>query len=315
MRNSLRTVISHLIPASLVIALCWGSLEGQTHRSAPTANARINFPQDNQTRRIWDSELFKAKKTTPAKRRYRHATPSIPTERVDENGVVGITLWRLRPAKARDDTAVRLFKHKKSKTEVTEMTPERISVDTPLAIGQFVRLSIEAARTGYLYVIDRELYDDGTLGDPHLIFPTSNLRGGNNQVTIGRVIDIPALEDDPNFYTLEPDRPGLAGEVISVLITPRPLAEINIGEGAVKLSKDLVETWEKSWGAQVGRLEMLNSVGKAWTKEELDASNGQLLKRDSPTPQTLYYRPDVKPDESLMVSVRLRYGSVKAKGQ
>jgi hypothetical protein len=58
-----------------------------------------------------------------------------------------------------------------------------------------------------------------------------------------------------------------------------------------------------------------NSFGNPWTKEERDASKGQTLKRDSPAPQTLYYRPGAKPGESMMVSVRLRYGTVRAKAQ
>jgi len=304
MKNNLRFVANLLIPALCVVPLPWESLD-----------ARVNLPQEEQTRRLWDSEFLKAKKTTPEKRHYRIATPRIPTDRVDGDCVLGITLWRLRPSRSDDDKEVRLFKHQKDKTDIKEWTPERISVDTPLAVGQRVRLSIEAARTGYLYVIDRELYDDVTLGDPYLIFPTSNLRGGDNQVSVGRVIDIPALEDEPNYFTLEPDHPGLAGEVMSVMVTPQPLADIKIGGEAVKLSKDEVEKWEKSWGAQVGRLELENSFGKPWTKEERDASKGQTLKRDSPAPQTLYYRPAMKPDESLMVSVRLRYGAAKAKAQ
>ncbi len=302
MKKNLRTIGVHLIPALCVIALLWGNL-----------NARVNPApqQEEQTRRLWDSEFFKSKKTSRSKRRYRNVTPRIPTDSVDENGVLGITLWRLRPSRATDDTEVRLFKHPKDKANVKEWTPERISVDTPLAIGQRVRLSVEAARTGYLYVIDRELYSDGTLGDPYLIFPTSRLRGGDNEVTVGRIIDIPALEDEPNYFILEPDRPELAGEVISVLISPRPLPDIQISEDALKLSKADVESWEKSWGAQVGRLELENSFGRAWTKEEKDASKGQILKQNSPAPQTLYFRPATKPDESLMVSVRLRYGNVK----
>jgi hypothetical protein len=305
MRNRLETIAKLSIPALCLVALLCGGL---TARVKPA-------PQGEQTRRLWDSEFFKAKKTTPTKRRYRVATPRIPTDRVDENGVLGITLWRLRPSKITDDKEVRLFKHPKDKTDVLEWTPERISIDTPLAVGQRVRLSIEAARTGYLYVIDRELYANGTLGDPYLIFPTSRLRGGDNQVSVGRVIDIPALEDEPNYFILDPDRPELVGEVISVLVTPRPLDNVRIGEDAIKLSKDDVEKWERLWGAQVGRLEMEGSLGKAWTKEEKDASKGQTLKPDSPTPQTLYYRPAAKPDEALMVSVRLRYGSAKSKSQ
>ena len=281
----------------------------------PALQSITKFQQAEQTRRLWDSEFLKAKKPSPAKRRYHNATPQIPTDRVDGDSVLGITLWRLRPSKATDDKEVRLFKHKKDTTSVPEWTPERISVDTPLAVGQRVRLSIEAARTGYLYVINRELFADGTLGDPYLIFPTTNLHGGDNQVSIGRIIDIPAQDDDPNYFTLDPDNPGLAGEVLSVMVTPRPLEEIKISDNAVKLSRDDVELWEKTWGAQVGRLELANSFGKPWTREERDASKGQLLKSDSPAPQTLFYRPLAKPDDSLMVNVRLRYGTVKTKAQ
>jgi hypothetical protein len=252
MKNNLRIVAVRLIPALLVVVLCGGSL-----------NARINLQEDSQTRRLWDSEFVKAKKTAPAKRRYRVATPRIPTNTVDGESVLGITLWRLRPSKVADDKEVRLFKHKKDNTSVTEWTPERISVDPPLSVG--------------------------------------------------RIIDIPALDDEPNYFTLDPDRPGLAGEVISVLVTPQPLADIKIGEEAVILSKSEVEKWEKEWGAQVGRLDLENSFGQTWTKEERDATKGQTLKRDSPAPHTLYYRPAAKPGDSLMVSVRLRYGVVKAR--
>src|SRR5215470_12642678 len=262
MKTNLRSVANQLIPALCVLALCWVFLERFANArtdSSGSLDARVNLPQEEQTRRLWDSEFLKAKKTTPEKRHYRIATPRIPTGRVDGDSVLGITLWRLRPSRSDDDKEVRLFKHQKDKTDIKEWTPERISVNTPLAVGQRVRLSIEAARTGNLYVIDRELYADGTLGDPYLIFPTSRLHGGNNEVSVGRIIDIPALEDEPNYFTLDPDRPGLIGEIISVLVTPHPLTNIKIGEDAVKLSKDDVETWEKSWGAQVGHLELENS--------------------------------------------------------
>ena len=270
-------------------------------------------------RKLWDSEFLKAKsKPAPGKpaprKRYRVITPQISTDRVNADTVLGITLWRLRPAAAKDDKEVRLFKHVKDNTNVAQWTPERISVDTPLAIGQRVRLSIESARTGYLYVINRELYADGTMGEPYLIFPTTALRGGENKVTVGRIVDIPAQEDNPNYFNLLPDRSDLAGEVISVLITPEPLPNVKITDEAVQLSKSDVADWEKKWATQIGRLEMENSVGKAWTKEEKEAgsANGKQLNASSPTPQTLYCRPDAKATDPMMVSVKLKYGSPKS---
>ena len=275
-------------------------------------------PQEAQTRKLWDSEFFKAKakpatgKAAPRKR-YRVVTPQISPDRVNGDTVLGITLWRLRPAAAKDDKEVRLFKHAKDDTKVVQWTPERISVDTPLAIGQRVRLSIESARTGYLYVINRELYADGSMGEPYLIFPTTRLRGGENKVTIGHIVDIPAQEDSPNYFNLDPDRADLVGESLSVLITPEPLPGINIGADAIALSRTEVAGWEKKWASQVGRLEMENSVGKPWTKEEKEASaaNGKQLNAASPTPQTLYYRPDAKATDPMMISVKLRYGIAK----
>lgn len=270
-------------------------------------------------RKLWDSEFLKAKskpasgKLAPRKR-YRVITPQISTDRVNADTVLGITLWRLRPAAARDDKEVRLFKHVKDNTNVAQWTPERISVDTPLAIGQRVRLSIESARTGYLYVINRELYADGTMGEPYLIFPTTALRGGENKVTVGRIVDIPAQEDNPNYFNLLPDRADLVGEVISVLITTEPLPNVKITDEAVPLAKADVADWEKKWATQIGRLEMENSVGKTWTKEEKDAgsANGKQLNASSPTPQTLYYRPDAKATDPMMVSVKLKYGITKS---
>lgn len=272
-----------------------------------------------QTRKLWDSEFFKSKgkpatgKTTKPRPRYRVVTPQVPTEEVNADTVLGITLWRLRPAKPADDKQVRLFKHDKDDTKVIEWTPERISVDTALAIGQRVRLSIESARTGFLYVIDRELYADGTMGEPYLIFPTTRLRGGDNQVVVGRIVDIPAQEDRPNYFKLDPDRADLVGEIISVLITPQPLPNLKIGEDAIQLSKADVIEWEQKWGAKVGRLEMEGSAGKTWTKEEKEASaaNGKQLKAASPAPQTLYYRPEAKTGDPLMVSVKLQYGNTR----
>jgi hypothetical protein len=43
---------------------------------------------------------------------------------------------------------------------------------------------------GYLYVIDREQYEDGTLGEPVQIFPTTRTRGGDNSVKPGSLIEI-----------------------------------------------------------------------------------------------------------------------------
>lgn len=273
--------------------------------------------QSEGTRRLWDSEFYKPKakqvsatKTKPP-RYYRPLTPNLAPDRVASDTVIGITLWRLRPALARDDRQTRLLKHAGDKSKIREWTPERVPVDTPLKVGQRVRLSIEAARTGYLYVIDRELYADGTMGEPVLIFPTKNLRGGNNSVSVGKLTDIPALEDSPHYFTLDPEeeqRTNLVGELISVLVTPQPLPDVPTGEEMVKLPKEMVAEWERAWGTNVGKME-LTGTAKTWTPEEKAAAQGRPLAPDAPAPQTLFYRPEAKSDQPVMISIKLRYGA------
>ena len=78
----------------------------------------------------------------------------------------------------------------------TEWTPERIEADTPLKVSERVRITVESPRAGYLYVVDREQYADGSLGDAYLIFPTTRTRDGDNKVRPGKLIDIQSMHRD-----------------------------------------------------------------------------------------------------------------------
>jgi hypothetical protein len=218
-----------------------------------------------------------------------------------------VTLWRLRPSKAAD-TGERILVQEGS--GAGDWIPERVEADTKLTAGTRVRLSVEAARTGYLYVIDREQYADGSLGEPLLIFPTTRTNGGLNEVKAGRIIEIPTQDDRPPFFTLKPSRSDQVSEVISVLVSPTPLEGLQIGAAAQKLPVQQVAAWEKSWGGTVGRLEMQNGAGKAWTRQEKEAGANatRSLTGEEPAPQTLYYKPEAKSGETVMVNVALRYG-------
>ena len=65
-------------------------------------------PQEDTTRKLWDTALInqpgnRAKaKAAAAKRRYRIATPAVPTTQIAGDTVVGVTLWRLRPSRSTD---------------------------------------------------------------------------------------------------------------------------------------------------------------------------------------------------------------------
>jgi hypothetical protein len=170
-------------------------------------------------------------------------------------------------------------------------------------------MSIEAARTGYLYVVDQEQYADGSKGEPYLIFPTTRTRNGDNSVKAGRVIEIPAQDDSPPFFTLKRSRADHVGENVIVLVTPTPIESLTITDKAQRLSDETLAQWEKSWGTQTGRLEMTTGTGKSWTKQEKEAGadGTRSLTEAEPAPQTLYYRPGVGTKDPVLINVQLQY--------
>jgi len=157
----------------------------------------------------------------------------------------------LRPTRPAD-TGERIIAHEGP--ESIEWLPERVSSNGKLSEGDRIRMSIEAARTGYLYVVDQEQYADGSKGEPYLIFPTARNRGGENSVKAGRVIEIPAQDDSPPYFTLKQIRVDHVGESVVVLVTPTPIQTLTITDKAQRLSAETPALWEKSWGGQTGRL-------------------------------------------------------------
>jgi hypothetical protein len=261
-----------------------------------------------QTRDIVPEKTWEARKpspqaTVPAKPAYRPVgtAASRPGGRQ-----IGVTIWRLRPARPEDGSS-RILVQEAATT--TELVPERVSSDSSLRAGDRVRVSIESPETGYLYVIDRERYPSGERGEPWLIFPTTRTRSGDNRVSAGKLIDIPGQSDQPNFFTLRPGRKDQAEEELTVLLTKSPLPGVELKASALKLTDERVADWEKRWGAAtVDRFELSGGAGKAWTHAEQQAgATTRLLTQDDPPPQTVY-RVASKADEPVLVKVRLRYG-------
>jgi hypothetical protein len=260
---------------------------------------------DEMTRKLWDTAFTGSSTKKTTRRRtssYRLATPNVPTNNVAPETVVGVTLWRLRPAR-QSDSGERLIVHDDNADN--EWIPERISANTRLVQGDKLRISVEAVRGGYLYVIDREQYADGSLGEPYLIFPTTRTAGGDNQVAIGRLVEIPAQDDNPPFFTMRKSRPDHVAEVVSVIVTPTKLDGLQITDKALKLTDAQVASWEKAWGSTVGNLEM-TTAGQTWSKEEKDART-RALTANAPPPQLVFYRPSVKPTEPMLVKLKLSY--------
>src|SRR6266436_4190602 len=226
---------------------------------------------------------------------------------------IGVTVWRMRPSQA-GDTGGRL--RVRDGLKESEWTPERIEADTPLNIGDHVRLTIESPRPGFLYIIDREQYADGSFGEPMMIFPTTRARGGDNRVAPGKLIDIPAQEDQYSYFTAQPtgNRRDQVAEVLTIILVSQPLP-VQIGDQPLKITNTQVASWEKIWGGAAERLELVDGAGRPWTNEEklAGAANSRQLTQAGPPPQTVY-RVARKSGAPLLVTVPLRYARVRSAG-
>jgi hypothetical protein len=218
---------------------------------------------------------------------------------------VGVTTWRFRKSTAKDKT--------KELIEVdveegpAEHTLERVQDGTPLAPGQMVRLSIESLnRDGYLYVIDREQYADGSLSEPLLIFP-STTTGDGNKVKAGRVISIPAGKGKGFLIRAKVGDKRQLAELITILVSPTPLVDPAKLGAKPYLQAEQVSEWEKKWGATPTKFELDGGVGQAMTEKEQAAGSEATaeLTQDDPGPQTIY-RVAIKPDTPLILSVPLK---------
>lgn len=276
----------------------------------------VSQDQDADTsRRFWPPNFRPAAAqpvSTPKTSRYKRTTPALPKDatahELSSEAALGITVWLLRPSKETDEARILVKKSGKG------WTPERVEANTGFSRGQMLRLSIEIPRTGYLYVIDREQYADGSLSDPYLIFP-ANPSSDENKVAAGRVVEIPNQSDDQAYFEVkslgEAGRPAQVAEVLTVIVTPSPIKELPKraagDDSPLRLSKGLVEKWEKEWIVASEQLELENGAGTAYTRAER-AAGGNAAKRltaDDPLPQTVF-RLAVKPGKPMMVKLPLK---------
>jgi len=272
------------------------------------------------SRRLWDSAFLAKREPAKSKPRpakppeYRVATPAIPAtpaapaaaaaDAAAPGEFLGVTVWRLRRSQASDSGESRLLiqETENQRTESVEWTPQRVEADTPFAAGDRVRLSIESPRAGYLYVVDRELYADGTTSDPYLIFPTQRMRDGDNSVRAGKVIELPGR----SAFKLTPLRDDYRGERLTILVTGEQLPGVSVPMDAERLDPARVTQWETQWAAASERLELVGGAGQVYTGTEKDAAaQGRLLTQADELPQTLY-RVLSAPGAPVVISVPLK---------
>lgn len=236
----------------------------------------VAHPQQPKDRSITSDDFNKSRpslkrRPIPARKTYRLASPPLakPLD-VDSPSTlkVGVTLWKVqREGYGREAREI----------------ANRVEADTKFHEGEFIRLTIESPRTGYLYVIDRDWFTDGgSGGDTNLIFPH---RGEDNRLEAGKLIDIPAQDHRP--FKASP-KANQAGEMLTIIVTSSPLSLPLSGDPLPVSSTQLAE-WEKKWSVMTERFEMNGGVGQTRTIEEQEATGSRQLTRDDPPPQTIYF--------------------------
>jgi hypothetical protein len=233
----------------------------------------------------------KSRAKGPSKKSRLYRLASAPRTRpTGESGSdmlqLGLTIWKLQPEPSRQ----------------LERIAKRVEADSKFREKDLLRLSIESPRAGYLYVIDRDWFTDGSGGETNLIFP---VRGDDNRLQAGKLIDIPAEKERPFTATPKPDQ---VGEMLTIIVTSSPL-KLPLVKGPLPVTSTQLSEWERRWSAMTDRYEMEDGAGQTRTIQEHQAAaaNGtRQLTRDDPGPQTIY-RLSPKSRDAFLFNVLLSY--------
>lgn len=243
--------------------------------------AASQSPQDKEdpSRKLWNKQ-FESARTKVVKRK-----PGGKVQTTGSEDLIGITIWRLRDASSNETTNTPRLLFQQG-----QLIPERVRIDTTFGEKDRVRLNIEVPRVNnhYLYVIDREVYADGTMSAPYLIFPTKRTRGGDNTVRAGKLIEIPAVNDNPPYFHFTSFRKDRVRERLTIIVSPQ-LLSFPLRDEPLQLDESRVTRWEEQWGGTPEWRETPNGPGRSWTAAEKEAGEGaRLLAQGDPLPQTMY---------------------------
>lgn len=216
--------------------------------------------------------------------------------------LVGVTAWELRSSIPTDPPRSRAIIHPpptaaQTRSEPEEYTPVRIPLEGALRAGSKFWLGIECSRSGYLYIVDRELSKAGQLGDPVLVFPTGRIRGGNNRISGGDLIRLPGEGADPPYWKLE-GRGDYRGELVTVILAPQPLPELQARPEQAPIDGGWLAAFEKTWRAPMSEIFRGEPGGFAAPAELIPSP---VLGQSDPPPQDIY-RVDAKPGRPVVMS-------------
>ncbi len=287
----------------------------------PAAKAQNPRQRRNQSRasRPTRATYKLVKKPTSVRWNAKGKVPSQPAAPPSSTKIseIGVTIWKLRPA-VRADVGFKL--PVKVSGAIQLWTAERVSTDSPFRAGDRIRLAVESPTSGFLYVINSEIGSDGSLGEPHLIFPENATQ--DNSVVPGMLVDIPDQREELPYFVMNPKKENYAGEGIAIVISPIQLRFRTDSKGKIESVDDLNEIMMSVEAEVFVRTDQRDRIfTTAESQSTCGAKTRQLtrekvgvqpcgaasrqLTREEPLPQTIY-RVKTAPGKPAVAVIELR---------
>lgn len=275
-------------------------------------------PKYNYIRQEKNVVRRKSVKTLPRR-------PTVSAKKAEKIFEIGVTMWKIRPPRESDSG----YKFPVSVNNRTQMwTAERVSSDIVFKTGDRVRFAVESSSPGFLYLINSEIYTDGSFGEPIVIFPVSD--DEDNSVKPGLLVDVPDRMENPPYFTIETQKNNYAGELVTVIISPTPLSNLKVDkDGKIKNLDRLIELEINAdveiYGIEAGQngvytsaeaeaacgsktrelVRQKSTAGKQKLNANPCGEKTRQLTREEPPPQAIY-RVKTQPGLPAVAFIRMR---------
>ncbi len=240
--------------------------------------------------------------------------PEGPPPRNYEYVRMGVTIWRLSPSQC-PILDCPLPKESVDSSKGLVDTATRVDDNVPLNNGERVRLGLETlAQSGYVYIIDREQFADGSLGEGFMIFPTRKIAVGKNWAQPGQQIHLPRAGGCFCVKSRNTQK-VLVADILTVILSPNPLlAAEEIGADAIPVPVSLISFLSRADKEKMFRASLRGASGLAQTAQEQSAgakglfdTEPVLTQNDLP-PQT-FFQSLVPIGKVALFNFSLRYGA------
>jgi hypothetical protein len=240
--------------------------------------------------------------------------PDGPPPRNYEYVRMGMTIWRLSPTQCPIPDCPLPKKIADSSKGLVD-TATRIDDNARLNNGERVRLGLESlAQSGYVYIIDREQFDDGSMGEGVLILPTKKIESGKNWAQPGQQIHLPRADGCFCVKARNSQR-VLVADVLTVILSRTPLLRPEeIGTDAIPVPVGLISLLARADKQRTFRGFLNGGNGLAQTAQEQSAGakglfdTAPVLTQNDLPPQTLY-QSLVPIGEVAVFNFSLQYGT------